>query len=101
MRSLAVGVLRAIEVHMKIYAAALLALVATPTLLTTEASAQARYCAVSRGASQEYVNCSFTTFEQCLEERKGMGGFCRPNPAYRPVEEPGTPVRERRSRRSS
>jgi hypothetical protein len=28
-------------------------------------------------------NCGFTSFEQCLETIRGMGGFCDPNPFYK------------------
>ena len=29
-------------------------------------------------------NCGFMTFEQCLATIRGIGGFCQPNPFYRP-----------------
>jgi hypothetical protein len=29
-------------------------------------------------------NCGFTTFQQCLENVSGIGGFCEPNTQYQP-----------------
>src|SRR5262245_14030360 len=37
------------------------------------------YCAMSRGADVGYQDCSYATFEACLEEIRGLGGFCQPN----------------------
>ena len=31
------------------------------------------------------VECSFATFQQCLDTRLGVGGSCQPNPAYQPA----------------
>ncbi len=30
------------------------------------------------------TNCGFTTFEQCMETLRGMGGFCNQNTQYQP-----------------
>jgi hypothetical protein len=30
------------------------------------------------------TNCGFTSFEQCLANVSGIGGFCEPNTLYRP-----------------
>jgi hypothetical protein len=30
------------------------------------------------------TNCGFTTFEQCLTNVSGIGGFCEPNTLYQP-----------------
>ena len=40
------------------------------------------YCAASRGHEEYSMNCGFATFEACLEELKGMRGYCAPNPYY-------------------
>lgn len=37
------------------------------------------------------MNCGFATFEACLEELKGMRGYCAPNPYY--VAAPPPPAR--------
>jgi hypothetical protein len=42
-------------------------------------------------------NCGFVTFQQCMATISGIGGFCEPNPMYRPTESP--PVRRKRHRR--
>jgi hypothetical protein len=42
------------------------------------------------------VECSFYTFQQCLETRSGVGGGCEPNPAYRPAAEQRYSRRHRR-----
>jgi hypothetical protein len=30
------------------------------------------------------TNCGFTTFQQCLDTVRGIGGFCEPNTQYVP-----------------
>ena len=30
------------------------------------------------------TNCGFTTFQQCLETVRGIGGFCEQNTQYQP-----------------
>jgi hypothetical protein len=42
------------------------------------------YCAVSRGVDITYEDCSYATFAACLEEIRGLGGYCRPNRYYVP-----------------
>lgn len=72
------------------------------TLLPSPAAAQQHieypWCAnYSGGASGGGgSNCGFTSFEQCLETVRGMGGFCDPNPFYhRP---PPSPARRQQKR---
>ena len=36
------------------------------------------------GVGFEGMNCGFTTFQQCLNNVRGIGGFCEPNPQYQP-----------------
>ena len=62
-------------------AAGLLAVVLAPS---AAARTNAAYCAVSRGFEITYEDCSFATFEACLEEIRGLGGSCRPNARYVP-----------------
>ena len=52
------------------------------------------YCAMSRGADVGYQDCSYATFAACLEEIRGLGGYCRPNARYVPP--PIVPQRNRR-----
>ena len=48
------------------------------------------WCAnISLGQDASTERCDMRTFAMCLEEVKGGGGSCSPNPRYRgPVEEP-------------
>jgi Protein of unknown function (DUF3551) len=41
------------------------------------------------------MNCGFTTFQQCLAEVSGVGGFCTQNSTYQPP-----PVLRPRARRT-
>jgi hypothetical protein len=68
-----------------------LGLLATATLATTVAAPPARaqtypwcaYYAVDFGGS----NCGFSTYEQCMEDISGIGGFCQKNDWYHPSAE--------------
>jgi len=55
------------------------------------------YCAVSRGADIIYEDCSYGSFAACLEEIRGLGGYCRPNARY--VAPPVVPQPDRRQPR--
>ncbi len=46
---------------------------------TTRAEAQ-NYTASAGGGT----NCGFTTFQQCLDNVRGIGGFCDRNTQYQP-----------------
>ena len=52
------------------------------------------YCAMSRGADIGYEDCSYDSFAACLEELRGLGGYCRPNARY--VAPPTVPEPTRR-----
>lgn len=57
------------------------------------------WCAVFGGADTGGAsNCGFTTFEQCMVTRSGMGGFCERNTQYIPPPGPH-PAPVYRSRR--
>ena len=73
--------------------AAVIAVVACFTSSDDAASAPGDfpYCAASRGHEEYSMNCGFATFEACLEELKGMRGYCAPNPYY--VAAPPPPAR--------
>ena len=53
-------------------------------VLLTQANVMAGIEYVSRGFEMIYEDCSFPTFEACLEEIRGLGGSCRPNARYVP-----------------
>jgi Protein of unknown function (DUF3551) len=57
------------------------------------------YCAVSRGADIVYEDCSYVNFAACLEELRGLGGYCRPNARY--VAPPVVPQPDRRRPRQT
>ena len=44
-----------------------------------DARAEGAWCAYDYGYNQ-YQNCGYYTFQQCLDSVSGVGGFCRPNP---------------------
>ena len=54
-------------------------------LAATPAQAQSNYpwCAYYGGGNYG-TNCGFTTFEQCLDTVRGIGGFCQLNDWYKP-----------------
>ncbi len=39
------------------------------------------------------TNCGFTTFQQCLDNVRGIGGFCDRNTQYQPPPGPHPPTR--------
>ncbi|HEY1364410.1 MAG TPA: DUF3551 domain-containing protein [Xanthobacteraceae bacterium] len=41
----------------------------------------APFCAFMGGSSG--FDCSYYTFEQCMETARGLGGYCSPNPRLR------------------
>jgi hypothetical protein len=42
------------------------------------------------------MNCGFTTFQQCLADVSGIGGFCTQNSTYQPPTELRSSVRVQR-----
>jgi Protein of unknown function (DUF3551) len=72
-------------------AGAVISVVAVPDAV---ARSSYPYCAMSRGADVGYQDCSYATFEACLEEIRGLGGFCQPHARYVPP--PIAPQRDRR-----
>jgi hypothetical protein len=44
---------------------------------------QGPYCIFDR----EYTNCGYPSLKACVESASGVGGYCRPNPQYRPERE--------------
>lgn len=62
------------------------AVVASTTALGTTAQAQNYpWCAQYTGRGFDgAMNCGFTSFQQCLADVSGIGGFCVRNNTYRP-----------------
>lgn len=76
-------------------AAAVLALgvaIGAPTLAQAQTYP---WCAVYSGSMGGSSNCGFSTFQQCLNTVRGIGGFCQRNNWYQ------APTPTRRSRRQS
>jgi hypothetical protein len=60
-----------------------LAILAGPLGLATGAEAQnLPWCAHLDYGADEAVNCTFTSFEACLSQIHGVGGFCQANNTY-------------------
>ncbi len=53
--------------------------------IATSAAAQSNYPWCSHFSDGAGVNCGFTSFEQCLENVRGIGGFCQQNDWYHPA----------------
>jgi hypothetical protein len=67
-----------------------LALVAAWAATGTSAKAQDYpWCANYTKGS---INCLFVTYEQCMADVSGIGGFCEHNPLYHPT---ATPARQK------
>ena len=64
---------------------ATVAVSAAVTLLAMpNASAQnAAWCAHYDFGSDKSVNCGFQSFQQCLSDVRGVGGFCMENKTFR------------------
>jgi hypothetical protein len=43
------------------------------------------WCAIYSGDMGGAQNCGFTSFQQCLEDVSGIGGFCQLNDTYKPA----------------
>jgi|RhiMetdeSRZDD1v2_1073273.scaffolds.fasta_scaffold03676_23 hypothetical protein len=58
---------------------------------TAGAGAAGPWCAVA-GGRNDYRNCGYFTFGQCLAAVSGVGTFCQPNPYFAPVTHVAYPV---------
>mgnify|MGYP001319182132 CR=1 FL=1 len=68
--------------------------IATACALDTPAEAQNYpWCAQYEGSGMSgAMNCGFSTYQQCMADVSGIGGFCIQNNTYRP---PSGPHRHR------
>lgn len=63
----------------------------------TNSRAEAQYypwCAIYSGLGSG-ASCGYTTFEQCVAEVRGLGGFCEQNPQPAPSSSAKYPPRHR------
>jgi hypothetical protein len=49
------------------------------------------WCAYYSSGGGGGTNCGFTTFQQCLDDVSGIGGFCEPNTQYQSPPGPHSP----------
>jgi Protein of unknown function (DUF3551) len=42
------------------------------------------WCSIYTGSMSGSKNCGFSTYQQCMDNVSGIGGFCQPNDTYRP-----------------
>jgi len=67
-----------------------LSVISTTTVLNTTSAKAQNYpwCAQYSDGSGGAMNCGFATFQQCLADVSGVGGFCTQNSTYQPSAEP-------------
>ena len=71
-----------------------LSILAVTAAVETRAEAQNYpWCAIYTGSMGGSTNCGFTSFEQCMADVSGLGGFCQRNNTYVP---PGAPPLRRK-----
>ena len=63
----------------------ILAIGVSVIIIGTPAEANYPWCAQYGGALGGAKKCSFTSFQQCLADVSGVGGFCIQNSTYHPT----------------
>jgi hypothetical protein len=59
-----------------------LAIVITGVLVQPAKADPYPWCAITGGRGDSQESCYYKTFERCLNQIQGLGGFCNPNPRY-------------------
>jgi Protein of unknown function (DUF3551) len=67
---------------MKTFLSAVVLLGASMTLVAAAQAQNGPWCAHYDFGSDETVNCSFYSFQQCVADVRGVGGFCSQNNTY-------------------
>ena len=70
-----------------------IAALAPLTLAQTEKAEAQNYPWCADYAMQGTSNCGFATLQQCHAALSGNGGYCRPNPMFRPYPGDTSPSR--------
>jgi hypothetical protein len=70
---------------MRIMLFLLSAAVATAGIGTRAEAQNYPWCAIYSGDMGGSENCGFTTFQQCMDDVSGIGGFCQLNNTYTPT----------------
>jgi hypothetical protein len=84
---------------MRIVFAAALALTALGGLDRAQA-VEYPWCAQYTGERGASTNCGFSTWEQCMDTVRGVGGFCRENGFYYAQRSSDRPVEPRPRKRT-
>ena len=67
---------------MKLSLSAVVLLGASTALVSAAQAQNGPWCAHYDFGSDETVNCGFYSFQQCLADVRGVGGFCSQNSTY-------------------
>jgi hypothetical protein len=62
--------------------------IVTASIATRAQAQNYPWCAQYSGAMGGAMNCGFSTFQQCLADVSGIGGFCEANDTYQPPAAP-------------
>jgi|307.fasta_scaffold187876_2 hypothetical protein len=62
----------------------MITVVTTATVLNTPTKAQNYPWCAQYSDGMGGMNCGFTSFQQCLADVSGIGGFCTQNSTYQP-----------------
>ena len=75
-----------------------LGLVVTATAAVSPAMAQNYPWCAHTSRTGGGMNCSFTSFEQCMKTVSGMGGYCEQNTQYQPPAASRQPAKNQKPR---
>ncbi len=84
--------MKTLLIGLGIGAAAMTAALSVPAAVPAHAQTNYPWCAHYGNGTGGAMNCGFTTFQQCLDTVRGIGGFCERNDWYQP---PPGPHRQR------
>ena len=75
-----------------------LSILVTVGIVTRAEAQNYPWCSIYTGSMGGSKNCGFSSFQQCMANVSGIGGFCQQNDTYSP---PGAaPVRHRSHKHS-
>ncbi len=61
-----------------------LSIIATTGFVTRAEAQNYPWCSIYTGSMGGAQNCGFSTYQQCMDNVSGIGGFCQLNNTYRP-----------------
>jgi hypothetical protein len=62
-----------------------LSIVAMTGIVTRAQAQNYPWCSIYTGSMGGSSNCGFSTYQQCMNNVSGIGGFCQLNDTYRPT----------------